>query len=203
MTTSDTSALDKLVAFNKGEAVPNIFKELRVASGLSHQKLAQLMNTSKHALIRLEQGLYDRPLPTVVEFWLNEGRFLPGVKNSEIRITELTLVHGYEEFQDEVRRRSNRYFGHSLSDLVYSSVCPHPLIQLEDKARLLGNPHSEIAIAKALCVPQSTLNLWKRKFRTQQSVPKTFQSALMQIGYSRFEVKQFNEGYIRWREANK
>lgn len=161
------------------------------------------MNTTKHALIRLEQGLYDRPLPTVVQFWLSEGRFLPGVKQSDIRITELTLIDGYEEFQDETRRRNYRYFGDGFNHLTYSASSPHPCIQLEDIARSLGLPCSEIGIAKSLCVPQSTLNLWKRKYRTQQTVPKTVQSALMQIGYTRFEVKAFNDGYILWREANK
>lgn len=185
------------------EAVPNIFKELRVASGLSHARLALLMNTTKHALIRLEQGLYDRPLPTVVNWWLSEGRFLPGVKQADIRITELTLIDGYEEFQDEQRRRSYRYFGDGFNHLTYSAGSPHPCVQLEALARLSGLPCSEIGIAKALCVPQSTLNLWKRKYRTQQTVPKTVQSALMQIGYTRFEVKAFNDGYILWREANK
>lgn len=189
---------------HKSQSPPaNIFKELRVASGLSHAKLAALMNTTKHALIRLEQGLYDRPLPTAVEFWLNEGRFLPGIKNSEIRITELTLLDGYESFQEETRELNSRYFGDSLNHVSFDALCPHPCIQLADIAESLGKPYSEIGIAKALCVPQSTLNLWKRKWRTQQTVPKTFQSALLQIGYSRFEVNDFNEGYIRWREANK
>lgn len=188
---------------NDREAVPNIFKILREASGLSHAKLAVLMRTSKHALIRLEQGLYDKPLPTALEFWLNEGRFLPGIKNSEIRLTELVLIDGYESFQEQTRQRSYHYFGPNLINLQYTGWAPHPLIQLENRAKELGLPYSEIGIAKALCVPQATLNLWKRKWRTQQTVPKTFQIALFAIGYSRFEVQRFNDGYIRWREANK
>lgn len=184
------------------EAPPsNPFKILREAAGLSHANLGKIIRVSKHSLIRLEQGLYDQPLPTVLEWWLDEGRNLNSIKASGLIVTELRLINGYEEFQNETRRRNYRYFGDAGLSIDDSALCPHPCIQLERKAESLGKPCSEIGIAKALCVPQSTLNLWKRKYRTQQSVPKTVQSALLQIGYTRFEVAAFMESYTRWREA--
>lgn len=185
------------------EAPVNIFRELRLASGLSHQQLAVEMRTSKRALIWLEQGTYDRPLPVALNFWLNEGRFLPGIKNSGIRITELTLVEGYELFQEETRELHRGYFGASLLDLNFDALCPSPCIQLRDKARRAGNDDSLNAIAKALCVPFANLSTWENKWRTLQSVPKTIQSALLAIGYTRYEVKRLVDGYVIWRELQK
>jgi transcriptional regulator with XRE-family HTH domain len=182
----------------------NIFRALRHASNLSHEKLATQMNTSKHALIRLEQGLYERPLPTAVNYWLNEGRFLQGVKNSGIRITELTLVEGYEHYQEETREQHKYYFGPNLNDVHYGAGFAHPFLQLKKKAALAGNNATGLGIAKALCVPQASLNVWENRWRSyQKSVPKTFQSALLQIGYDREEVRAFNLGFLAWRENNK
>jgi len=182
----------------------NIFRALRQASNLSHEKLASRMNTSKHALIRLEQGLYERPLPTVLAFWLGEGQYLPGVKNSGIRITELTLVEGYEHYQEETRELNQYYFGPNLDDLRYGAGVAHPFLQLKQLAAKQGHNSTGLGIAKAMCVPQASLNVWENRWRSyQKSVPKTFQSALLKLGYDRQEVRLLNLGYIDWREKNK
>lgn len=180
------------------EVCDNIFRSLRQASGLSHDLLAKRCGVSKRALIFLEQGLYEQPLPRVVEFWLDEGGSLLGVRNSGIHISELSLVHGYEQFQEDTRNANRLLFGANFPDLSYGPGSLHPFTNL----RLLIN-ESGVGVARRLCVPQSTLNLWERRWRTQKSVPKHFQTALLAIGYSRFEVKRFVDGYIQWREANK
>lgn len=192
-----------LTSFALSEAPENIFKSLRLASGLSHDTLAKRMNTTKRALIWLEQGTYERPLPVALSFWLGPGQFLSGIKNSGIRITELTLIEGYEAFKESTREQNRHYFGPSISDVLFSAAALHPLLQLKNKARAVGNEDSSNSIAKALCLPQSTLNLWERKWRTQHSVPKTFQAALLDIGYSRGQVREFVNGYIIWRALNK
>lgn len=192
-----------LTKLANSEAPVNIFRELRLASGLSHAKLASLMSTNKRALIWLEQGTYDQPLPVALNYWLNEGRFLAGVKSSGIRITELTLVEGYESFKEETRALGRCYFGSSISDVSFDALCPHPSIQLREKARKAGNDDSMNAIAKALCVPFASINTWENKWRVVQSVPKTIQTALLGIGYSRQEVHALVVGYIKWRELNK
>lgn len=189
--------------FSSPEAPENIFKSLRLASGLSHDALAKQMNTTKRALIWLEQGTYDRPLPVALTYWLGPGQFLPGIKHSGIRVTELTLIEGYESFKEQTRDQNRLYFGPSISHLSYSAGAPHPFLQLKDAAGAVGNDNSSNALAKSLCIPQATLNLWERKWRTQHSVPKTFQSVLLAIGYTRFEVRSLITGYETWRVANK
>lgn len=192
-----------LTDYLRTEAPVNIFRELRLASGLSHDVLAKRMNTSKRALIWLEQGTYEKPLPVALAFWLNAGRFLPGVGNSGIRITELTLVEGYESYKEQTREQNRHYFGPSPCYLHFGLGGLHPYAQLKARARACGNGDSTNEIAKALCIPQSTLSLWERKWRTQHSVPKTFQEAMLAIGYTRAEVHNLVQGYPAWRELNK
>lgn len=171
-----------------GPAPLNPFTRLRNSLELSHEELARQMYTSKQSLIRLEQGCYDKPLPVAVDWWVNYGA-----------VTELQITDAYEEFQQLTRTRHHQYFGPELQIDYTSVIADHPLRQLCNSHPYF--PVNVTEVAKSLCLPQATLQHWQKKWRTQQSVPRTFQSVLMEIGYSKYQVKDFNEAYYNWRQT--
>ncbi len=179
-----------------GSRPENPFTTLRKRMEWSHETLARNMFASRQALIRLEQGCFESPLPVAVEYWVkNADRFGLGF------VTEGRLTGDYEEFQSLIRQRHHKFFGQSLEVHTVANA-PHPLRQLP----LLcygGMGASVTEVAKALCVNQSTLQHWEKKWRTQQSVPRAFLEVLVAIGYSTDEVRTFQGAYTEWRLANK
>ena len=183
----------------------NVFKSLRQSIDVSHETLARMMFVSKQCLIRLEQGCYEEPLPIVVDFWTNKR---------DMGISELRLRHQYEDFQEQTRLRHKGYFGSRISpgaELVpIEKGFAHPLVWMRmaprhkpDNTPCRDFGVSVTEVAKALCVSQATLQHWETKWKLQKSVPKTFQTALMQLGYPTQQVTMLNNYYIKWREVNK
>lgn len=159
----------------------NVFKELREAQSLSHQSLAMKCYVSKLALIRLEQGCFSDPLPSVIDYYVGRGE------------SELRLRDAYIEFQQETRRRHYLLFG---SDLTFDLSLPlHPLRQL----RRGINPTD---LSKRLCLPQATIEHFEKKWKTQQSVPKQLASALSELGYRQHDIEGFKRNYKAWRELH-
>ena len=136
-----------------GPKPDNPFTLLREAVGLSHEELARRCFSTKQALIRLEQGCYEVPPQTVIDWWLNNYGL-------ELNISELGLLDSYEQFQDETRRRHRQFFGPSLT-FGMGVTHPHPLKQLRAKC-YTGEGASVTEVAKALCIQQQTLSYWEK-----------------------------------------
>ncbi len=154
------------------------------------------MFASRQALIRLEQGCFESPLPVAVDFWVkNADRYDLGI------VTEGRLMGDYETYQDAIRQRHRHFFGELLE--VHTELNnPHPLRQLRNRS-YGGMGCSVTEVAKALCINQSTLQHWEKKWRTQKSVPRAFLEVLVALGYTAFAVRNFQVDYVTWRENNK
>ena len=159
----------------------NPFTELRNSLNLSHARLAEICFVSKQALIRLEQGTFSDPLPSVVDYY---------VHNHDQ--SELHLRDAYIAFQEATRKRYANLFGDNLS--VDVTAPDHPLRQLRYRKKL--NPTE---LAKMLCIPQATLDHFEKKWKTQQSVPKQLCAALFQLNYPSSAVEEFKKSYAAWR----
>lgn len=171
----------------------SVFKELRQFHDLSLADLARRSYLSKNTLVRAENATYANPLPSLMDYW---------VKNSKRAVTYLDLVTGYEDFQDEQRRRHTKYFGLDLH--INETSTTHPLRQLRSSRYSYSNPDRSLPVgidevSRALCLPPDTLRFWEKKWRQQQTVPKLFNSVLLFVGYSGDNVLHFNYQYEQWR----
>lgn len=165
----------------------NVFTRLRLSAGpngtaLSHDALARQCLVTKQALIRLEQGTFTTPLPNVVDFYVARGE------------SELRMRDAYEEFQDKMRERHYKILGEDLHVDLDSDT--HVLRQLRLRCDPIINPTE---LAKALCIPQATVEHFEKKWKTQKSVPKVLVEVLQQIGYTWKEVEEFRVAYTVWR----
>lgn len=162
----------------------NPFALLRKAQNLTFDQLAAKAYVSKQALIRLEQGCFTDPLPSMMDYYLARGE------------SELQLRDGYIAFQEAQRKAHSKLFGDNLSCDWDSPT--HPFRQLRNQRYL--NPTE---VAKALCIPQATILHFERKWKFQQTVPKQLKVALHQADYMQRDIEQFCEGYKTWRENAK
>jgi len=165
----------------------NPFKTLR--GDLSHQKLSNQISVDKLALIRLEQGIYPDPLPSVLSYWVSRGE------------NELHLTDGYYEFQALTRKHYFKLFGDSLHINIELPV--HPLAQLRRSGDGRYTDLSQMQVSKFLCVAQSTIHYFETKWRVQKSVPKPLALALQNAGYGSLEVNYFCDQYLEWRACRK
>lgn len=161
----------------------NVFKQLRQDREWSHDQLARRILISKQALIRLEQGTWAQPLPTVVDYW---------VKNHGVN--ELMILDAYEFFRSQMRVRYRKLFGDQL--VIMTAADLHPFRQLRDPCNL--NPSE---IAKMLCIPQATIQYFERKWKQQKTVPKELSKALHDIGYTNAQISRFESDYTDWRRS--
>ena len=173
----------------------NIFTSLRESIGLSHAELGYKMFTTKQSLIRLEQGLFESPLPAALDFWVD----------NYTGVTYSSLVDQYENYQDLMRKRHHHFFNVPVVPYAYELKGrvgdPHPLKQLRQRC-YGGTGASVTEVAKALCVNQATLQYWEKRWRSQKSVPKSFNGALLSIGYNHNDLVLMNSWYNDWRRAN-
>ncbi len=111
-----------------GPRPDNPFTLLRQRMNWSHEELATKMFASRQALIRLEQGCFESPLPVAVDFWVkNADRYDLGI------VTEGRLMGDYETYQDAIRQRHRHFFGELLE--VHTELNnPHPLRQLRNRS---------------------------------------------------------------------
>lgn len=176
-----------------GPAPFNNFKSLRMDRGLSLQQLASALGISKNALVRLENGTYANPLDAALNYWVKRGASYPA------------LIEGYSDFQYYTRQRAHLYFGPSLRVYTRRSL-PHPLRQLRQyRTSPVDNAILPVGIeqvSRDLCLPVDTLRHFEKKFRRQQSVPKSLKAVLNQIGYTQAQVQTFERDYHIWRKNN-
>ena len=160
----------------------NPFKSLRESANLTLVEFAAYTGVSKQALIRLEQGTYADPLPTVLDAVIQD-----------YTVSYLELVNVYEQFQVNMRKRHHRYFGNIIFKLNDADPMIHPM-------RVIRGNYNPTEVAKALCLPQATLEHFERKAKHQQSVPKVIDSVLREIGYYAHEVLMFEQAYKVYRQ---
>ena len=181
-----------------GPTPVNPFRELRSVTKQSLVALAQVSNMDKKAIYRLELGMYTNPLPSAVRYWV-EVRSL---------ISEGELWNRYEDYQLLQRQRHRLFLGDQLNSLVIDEANGlHPFRQLRQKRPSLVSgeplPVGITDLCIALCLPLDTIQFWEKKWRNQQSVPKTVKAALSQIGYNRFQISTFEAQYKSWRLLHK
>lgn len=157
-----------------------VFKTLRLQEQMTLESLAKQVGVTKHALIRLEQGTFSRPLEPVIDYWEQ----IHGYSHMQIR-------DAYDGFRTSKRKERPRIFGPLLT---FTMTPIHPLRQLRSFSGL-----GLTETAKQLCVPQATLQHFEKKWKTQQSVPKELINALAENGYFVNELRVFNHNYTLWR----
>lgn len=167
----------------------NPFTELRQDLDLSHQRLAEHIHVSKISLIRLEQGIYPDPLPSVLHYFVSQGH------------SELALTDSYYDFQALTRKHYFKLFGDDLS--IDPENPTHPLAQLRRAGDGSYRDLSVMQVSKYICVAQSTLQYFESRWRVQKSVPKSFAIALQANGYTSSEINTFCDAYLLWRTNRK
>lgn len=171
--------------------VQNPFKEIRIQQNLSQAKLAELIGVSKHAVLRLEQGMYAEPLPTILNFMCDEW----GYSHANLRLH-------YANFQASHRYNSGLIFGADLRKaLDYWAAVPHwhakhPFIYLRETAKPYLNPTE---VAKALCINQTVISYFEKKFISQKTVPEQVLLALSHAGYTDDDLYALQSAYNNYR----
>ncbi len=174
----------------------NPFRALRLENDESLVILAKKIPISKQALIRLEQGTYSDPLPSVLNYY-----------SSNYHRSEHELSLAYANFQAHTRSKHERYFG-DVRDLLSDEVTVENL-SASHPFRLLRKSRSCTQVAKDLCIPQATLTYFERNVVQQKSVPKVLTAVMQEIGHYASEVQALIEAYgeyrlhvITYRESN-
>lgn len=162
----------------------NPFKDLRLRVGISQYELARRIKITKHAILRLEQGMYESPLPTVVTYWLDT---IPGLSRSQ-------LLNQYEQFQIATREKNGRFLGDF--DFTNLHTSQHPLTWLRERCRPALNVTQ---VAKALCISQPIVYYFERKAINQKTIPEQVVNALLDCGYSSDELTSFENAYAIYR----
>lgn len=160
----------------------NPFKDIRQRANLSQYELARRAGVTKHAVLRLEQGMFNDPLPTLVAYFTNT-----------FNVSRTSLVRQYEAFQIETRENNARLLG-DLLQTVPQGV--HPLTYLREKAGF--NPTS---LAKALCLSQSTIGYFEKRPISQHTVPEQLIKALHDADYSSDETDWLESAYRVYRDG--
>lgn len=174
--------LGRLDQLASGPPPLNPFTKIRLAGDHTVQSFADACGVSKQALIRLEQGTYNNPLPAVLTYVTDNLDYM-----------YLSVQDDYEAFQWDQRSRYRRLLGD------FPVVFPrdiHPLRYLREVQQL-----NVTELSKALCFPQSTLAHWEKHPRLQQTVPKQLLVILRGIGYSVDELSFLMAAYDAYRKG--
>lgn len=163
----------------------NPFRKFRTELGISQTEFGKLCGVSKHAILRLEQGAYDRPLPAVMDYIL-------GVSD----ISAYSLVDDYEEFQKAVRQQDPLIFGPMALSLMNKPRRAHPLTYLRNLQHL-----NQTELAKKLCISQTVINNFEIKYTTQHTVPKQLLQALKDNGYQHSALQALEDWYEAFRNT--
>jgi DNA-binding XRE family transcriptional regulator len=164
----------------------NPFRKFRTELGISQTEFGKKCNVSKHAILRLEQGAYDKPLPAVVEYVL-----------ANTDLNHATLLNDYEAFQKAVRAEEPLIFGNMALDLMSKPRTQHPLTYLRRKYDL-----NQTELAKKLCVSQTVINNFEGKWQTQHTVPRQLLDALSDNGYKHSALVALEEWYEAFRTTS-
>lgn len=174
----------------------NPFRKLRIAEGISQYELSRRVGLSKHAILRLEQGCFAEPLPSVINYFTDTHT------RSRKPVSKSYLLETYRDFQYETRRSNAGLLGHNL--LFTLPNCPvgiHPLTYLRE-----GHGINPTALSKLLCISQSTVVYFEKRSLNQATVPTQLITALHDAEYTEEETnllaKKY-QGYRTWLRADK
>lgn len=163
----------------------NPFRKFRTELGISQTEFGKLCGVSKHAILRLEQGAYDRPLPAVMDYILSVSDILP-----------YTLVDDYHDYQKAVRQQDPLIFGNMALNLMNKPRRQHPLTYLRNLQNL-----NQTELAKQLCISQTVINNFELKYMTQHTVPKQLLQALEDNGYHHSALQALEDWYEAYRNT--
>lgn len=172
---------------------PNPFKQIRQDAKLSQYRLAARAGVSKHAVLRLEQGMFADPLPKLLNFFVDE-----------FNVSRGSLLHNYRNFQTHTRQSSGLLLGpieEYLDDWINSDdpkiYSLHPLVYLRSRARPPLNPTQ---LAKSLCISQTVVTYFEKRPSNQKTVPAQLVEALYEAGYSNEDVMSLVNVYAVYRQ---
>lgn len=163
---------------------PNPFRVLRLKQGLSQYQLADRAGVSKHAVLRLEQGMYDKPLPSLIDYFLDTDT-----------LPYQTLIQEYSDFQIATREANPRLLGDIAFLLTQCPVGTHPLTYLR-----LRNKLNPTELAKRLCISQTIIVHFEKRSIHQHTVPQQLLEALQDADYSEVEIDLFKKSYAEYRQ---
>ena len=170
----------------------NPFRKLRTKLGISQYELARRTGLSKHAILRLEQGCYSEPLPSVINYFV--AHFAKSSTHSA-QITRPQLEADYREFQYAVRYSNAGLLGHDLPLILDGlPVGIHPLTYLRE-----GHGLNPTELAKRLCISQSTIVYFEKRSINQQTVPAQLISALHDAEYDTEDTDALVDAYAKYR----
>lgn len=167
----------------------NPFRKLRISEGISQYDLAKRTGLSKHAILRLEQGCFAEPLPTVIQY------FTDGMGHLSRPVSKTYLLEAYRDFQYAVRKSNAGCLGHNL--MLILPTCPvgiHPLTYLRE-----GHGINPTALSKLLCISQSTVVYFEKRSLNQATVPAQLISALHDAEYTEEETDLLISKYSDYR----
>lgn len=136
----------------------NPLKEARLQQNMTQADLAQRANISVNAVIKYEQGLYEKPSTKIIEA-LGEDPY--------------ALAINYENWRkDHLRNNAWRFSNASLALL---SGAKHPLTTF----RIAIDCPSQAELAKWLCMHQATIS--KYESGTCRELPNQLRAALLEV----------------------
>lgn len=168
----------------------NPFRKLRLQEGISQYDLSRRVGLSKHAILRLEQGCFAEPLPSVINY------FTDSHTKSRKPVSRGYLIDAYREFQYYTRQSNAGCLGHNL--MLILPTCPvgiHPLTYLRE-----GHGINPTALSKLLCISQSTVVYFEKRSLNQATVPAQLVTALHDAEYSEEETDLLSLKYQEYRD---
>lgn len=167
----------------------NPFRKLRLQENLSQYDLAKRTGLSKHAILRLEQGCYAEPLPSVINY------FTDSFTRSRPQVSRSYLLDAYSEFQYATRKSNAHCLGYNLLlTLPTTPVGIHPLVYLRE-----GHGINPTALSKLLCISQSTIVYFEKRSLNQATVPAQLIVALHDAEYTEEETSLLADKYQEYR----
>ena len=165
------------------EAV-NPLKTLREAAHCTVKEMADLADVTSQAIIRSEQGVYERPLPRLLQtLW----RYAP---ESDLH-DEGVLLADYHHFQRLVRESN---YG-KLDELYKFPRNKHPFVCW----RVDSGLSARISISKLFCVHPALVTKFEMQPHLCSTPPGQLVYALHESGYTKEQLQELAEAYTDYR----
>lgn len=192
-TTRYKEYLDSVESFWDTPPITNPYAQARHLLDLTLVEAASATGVSKQALIRLEQGVPDKPIGPVTSYYVGSLYRHEGYDY-------LDFINGYEQYQVSQRQRNYKLFGDRIPLGTSFRYDVHTLTQLLAMwcfpvGNAVGGSLNPTECAKLLCINQSILDHWVNKPHRQQSVPTAFMEALRTNGYRQVDLQQVIDAY--------
>lgn len=169
---------------------PNPFRNIRINAQLTQALLAKRAGVSKHAVLRLEQGMFPDPLPKLLNYYVDT-----------FNVSRTSLLREYAKFQIRQRERAGLLLGdieHKLFEWAngVDDGQTHPLVYLRLSCRPVLNPTE---LAKRLCISQTVVTYFEKNAISQKTVPYQLLLALSQAGYGDDDLLALESAYATYR----